>query len=147
MTSQVRECSVARTLDLIGAKWTMLVVRELHLGSHRFDQIVRHTGAPRDILTDRLRKLEANGLVERVQYEDHPPRFEYHLTDLGRGLGPILTMLREFGDRHLAGEDGPPLRVEHSCGHDYQPVLTCRACGEAVRSADLTMHLDTAEAS
>ena len=75
MKSEVRECSVARTLELVGSKWTLLVVRELFLGSHRFDEIVRHTGAPRDILTVRLRCLEAEGLVNRVQYQEHPPRF------------------------------------------------------------------------
>ncbi|MCR1785671.1 helix-turn-helix transcriptional regulator [Nocardioides carbamazepini] len=132
MTSEVRECSVARTLELVGAKWTLLAVRELLLGSHRFEEIVRYTGAPRDILTDRLRRLEAEGLVVRSQYQERPPRFEYHLSDLGRSLIPIIATMREFGDRHLAGADGPPLRLEHSCGEEYHPVLACKACGEVV---------------
>lgn len=139
MTSEVRECSVARTLELVGAKWTLLAVRELLLGSHRFDEIVRYTGAPRDILTARLRRLEAEGLVARVQYEDRPPRFEYHLTDLGRSLIPIIATLREFGDRNLTGVDGPPLHLEHSCGAEYHPVLACRACGEVVRRDEVTV--------
>ena len=137
MVTQVRECSVARTLELIGSKWTLLVVRELLLGSRRFEEIVRFTGGPRDILTDRLRKLEAHGLVTRIQYEQHPPRFEYHLTDLGRSLTPIVTMMREFGDRHLAGEGGPPLRFDHSCGSEFHPVLACKACGEVVRRGEV----------
>ncbi|MDQ4114038.1 MAG: helix-turn-helix transcriptional regulator, partial [Actinomycetota bacterium] len=102
MMTQVRECSVARTLELVGSKWTLLVVRELFLGSRRFEEIARFTGGPRDILTDRLRRLEAHGLVTRIQYEQRPPRFEYHLTDLGRSLAPIIETMREFGDRHLA---------------------------------------------
>lgn len=139
METQVRECSVARTLELVGSKWTLLVVRELLLGSHRFEEIVRFTGGPRDILTDRLRKLEAHGLVSRVQYEQRPPRFEYHLTALGRSLTPIVATMREFGDRHLAGEGGPPLRLDHSCGSEYHPVLACKACGEVVRAGEVEM--------
>ncbi|WP_269305830.1 winged helix-turn-helix transcriptional regulator [Aeromicrobium sp. HA] len=139
MKPDVRECSVARTLDLVGTKWTLLAVREILLGSHRFEEIARYTGAPRDILTDRLRRLEAEGLVARVQYEERPPRFEYHLTDLGRSLIPIIATLREFGDRHLAGSDGPPIRLEHSCGATYHPVMACAACGEVVRRGEVTV--------
>ena len=138
MKMEVRPCSVARTLEFVGAKWTLLVVRELLLGKHRFDEIVRYTGAPRDILTTRLRSLEAEGFVTRVQYEEHPPRFEYHLTDLGRSLGPIVAMMREFGDRHLAGESGPPMRFEHSCGEEYHAVVACKACGQVVRRGEVT---------
>lgn len=137
MTSQVRPCSVARTLEFVGAKWTLLVVRELLLGNHRFDAIVRYTGAPRDILTARLRSLEAEGFVTRVPYEERPPRFEYHLTDLGRSLGPIVATMREFGDRHLAGESGPPMRFRHICGEEYHAVLACSACGQVVRSGEV----------
>lgn len=137
--SDVRECSVARTLELVGAKWTLLAVREMLLGSHRFDEIARRTGAPRDVLTARLRMLETEGLVHRIQYETRPPRFEYHLTDLGRSLTPVIATMREFGDRHLAGESGPPLRFEHSCGAAYQPVLACRACGQVVERGEVTI--------
>jgi DNA-binding HxlR family transcriptional regulator len=137
MKTEVRPCSVARTLEFVGAKWTLLVVRELLLGKHRFDEIVRYTGAPRDILTTRLRSLEAEGFVTRVQYEEHPPRFEYHLTDLGRSLGPIVAMMREFGDRHLTGESGPPMRFEHSCGEEYHAVVACKACGQVVRRGEI----------
>lgn len=137
-TTEVRPCSVARTLELVGAKWTLLVIRELLLGNHRFEAIVRYTGAPRDILTTRLRSLEAEGFLTRVQYEERPPRFEYHLTDLGRSLGPIVATMREFGDRHLAGESGPPMRFEHTCGEEYHAVLACRACGQVVRRGEIT---------
>jgi DNA-binding HxlR family transcriptional regulator len=138
MTSEARPCSVARTLEFVGAKWTLLVVRELLLGNHRFDAIARYTGAPRDILTARLRSLEAEGFVTRVKYEERPPRFEYHLTDLGRSLGPIVATMREFGDRHLAGESGPPMRFQHTCGEEYHAVLACKACGQVVRRGEIT---------
>lgn len=146
MTTEVRPCSVARTLEVVGAKWTLLVVRELLLGNHRFDAIVRYTGAPRDILTTRLRSLEAEGFITRVQYEGRPPRFEYHLTDLGRSLGPIVATMREFGDRHLAGESGPPMRFEHTCGEEYHAVVACRACGHVVRRGEVT-RVDTVTTS
>lgn len=138
MKTQVRPCSVARTLELVGAKWTLLVVRELLLGSHRFDEIARHTGAPRDILTARLRRLEAEGLVTRVQYEERPPRFEYRLTDLGYSLGPIIATMREFGDRHLTDGAEPPALFEHTCGHEYHAVVACKACGQIVGRGEIT---------
>lgn len=136
--TDVRQCSVARTLDVVGEKWSLLAVRELMLGNHRFDEIVRFTGAPRDILTARLRKLEEHGLVERRQYQDRPVRFEYHLTPLGRSLQPVVTMLRDWGDEHLAGDDGPPLVFRHSCGEVLHPVVTCAACAQPVRFADVS---------
>jgi DNA-binding HxlR family transcriptional regulator len=137
MSSDARVCSIARTLELVGAKWTLLVVRELLLGNHRFEDIARLTGAPRDILTARLRTLEAEGLLTRVQYQERPPRFEYHLTALGRSLAPIVATMREFGDRHLAGEAGPPMVFRHTCGDEYHAVVACKACGQVVRSGEV----------
>ena len=137
MSSDVRVCSVARTLELVGAKWTLLAVRELLLGNHRFDDIARLTGAPRDILTTRLRTLEAEGLLTRVQNQERPPRFEYHLTESGLSLAPIVATLREFGDRHLAGEAGPPMVFHHTCGDEFHGVVACRSCGEPVRTGDV----------
>lgn len=128
----VRTCSIARTLDVVGEKWTLLAVRELMLGSRRFEQIVRRTGAPRDILTTRLRKLKEHGLVERVQYQSRPDRFEYRLTDLGWSLDKVITMLRDWGDAHLAGPEGPPVVFRHSCGEVYRPRTVCAACGDEV---------------
>lgn len=135
----VRECSIARTLDVVGERWSLLAVRELMLGSHRFEQIVRHTGAPRDILTARLRKLEEHGLVERVLYHERPARYEYRLTPLGTSLQPVITALRAWGDEHLAGPDGPPVVFRHSCGEVLRPTVVCAACGEEVRGRDLTL--------
>ncbi|MCW2855820.1 MAG: HxlR family transcriptional regulator [Marmoricola sp.] len=135
----VRQCSIARTLDVVGEKWSLLAVRELMLGTHRFDEIVRYTGAPRDILTARLRKLEEHGLVERRQYSERPPRFEYHLTPSGKSLLPIITTLRDWGDEHLAGDDGPPVVFRHSCGADLKAEVTCAACHQPVRAQDMSV--------
>ena len=137
MSSEVRVCSIARTLELVGAKWTLLVVRELLLGNHRFDDIARFTGAPRDILTTRLRSLEAEGLLTRVQYQERPPRFECHLTELQQSLAPIDATMRALGDRHLTGEARPPMAFRHTCGDEFHGVLACQSCGQAVRTGEV----------
>jgi DNA-binding HxlR family transcriptional regulator len=131
-----RSCSIARTLELIGEKWALLALREVFLGVRRFDAIQRNTGAPRDILSARLRKLVAAGLLERRQYQDHPARFEYRLTEPGRELLPVLLTLMHWGDRYLADGD-PPLTYRHRCGADMEPVLVCNACGDPVVRRDL----------
>ncbi|MGA3489853.1 winged helix-turn-helix transcriptional regulator [Micromonosporaceae bacterium DT55] len=135
--TEVRECSVARTLEVVGEKWTLLAVRELMLGNSRFEQITRYTGAPRDILTTRLRKLEANGLLERVPYQERPTRYEYRLTRLGWSLAPLVTMMRAWGDAHLAGPEGPPVGFLHSCGAQLTPVLHCATCQKPLRPEDV----------
>jgi DNA-binding HxlR family transcriptional regulator len=125
-----RACTAAAALAVIGEKWSLLVVRELAFGIHRFDAIVQNTGAPRDILTSRLRSLESSGVVEKRQYSERPPRFEYHLTEAGRELRPILLSLGQWGSRWAA--DAPPVSWEHTCGETLEVVHTCKACGEAV---------------
>lgn len=131
-SSDVRECSIARTLDLVGERWSLLALRELFLGSFRFQEIVRRTGAPRDILTARLRKLEDRGLIARSAYQDRPLRYEYRLTPLGESLAPVLTVLRDWGDQHLAGPDGPPAVFTHACGAILRGVVICAKCGEEI---------------
>jgi DNA-binding HxlR family transcriptional regulator len=132
-----RPCSVADALSVIGEKWSLLVIRELAFGVHRFDDIARNTGAPRDILTSRLRRLESAGVVEKRQYQERPPRFGYHLTPAGKELRPVLISLGRWGSR-WAGQDRPALAYEHECGHDLQLVHTCSACGGEVTGDDVT---------
>jgi DNA-binding HxlR family transcriptional regulator len=133
-TSEPRACSIARTLDIVGEKWALLALREVFLGDRRFDEMVRRTGAPRDTLAARLRTLTAAGVLERRPYSEHPARFEYHLTDAGRDLYPVISTLMRWGDKYLADQDGPPLVLEHSCGHQLVPELVCQACGEPLQS-------------
>jgi DNA-binding HxlR family transcriptional regulator len=134
--TQPRVCSIARTLEIVGEKWALLAVREVFLGNRRFDEMVRRTGAPRDTLAARLRTLIGAGILERRQYSEHPARYEYRLTEAGLDLYPVIATLMRWGDKHLAGEDGPPLVLEHHCGHRFVAQLTCEACGEPVRPAD-----------
>jgi DNA-binding HxlR family transcriptional regulator len=96
-----RICSIADALDVVGERWSLLVLRELAFGVHRFQDIQVNTGAPRETLALRLRKLEETGIIERRRYSDHPPRDEYLLTAAGRDLTPVLTALREWGERHV----------------------------------------------
>jgi DNA-binding HxlR family transcriptional regulator len=131
-----RVCSIARTLDIVGEKWALLAVREAFLGNGRFDEMVRKTGAPRDTLAARLRTLVGAGILERRQYCEHPARYEYRLTEAGRDLYPVIAALMRWGDVHLAGEDGPPVILEHSCGHRLVTRLVCEACGEPVEARD-----------
>lgn len=133
-----RPCSIAATLALVGEKWALLAVREIALGNRRFDAIVRNTGAPRDRMASRLRALEAAGVVERRPYSERPPRFEYHLTEAGRELRPVLQVLREWGDRWAV--DAPPAAFVHAtCGHDLALAVTCRHCGEVVTGDDVRL--------
>lgn len=134
LTTQPRECSVARTLDIVGEKWALLAVREVFLGNRRFDEMVRRTGAPRDTLAARLRTLTGTGILKRQQYSAHPARFEYHLTKAGRDLYPVIQTLMRWGDRYLAGDDEPPLVLEHHCGERLVPQLVCEACGEPLQA-------------
>jgi DNA-binding HxlR family transcriptional regulator len=132
-----RVCSVAGALDVVGEKWSLLVVRELFLGSRRFTDIAANTGAPRDVLTQRLRRLEELGVVERRAYSDRPPRHEYFLTAAGKDLRPVIMALKDWGDTHVMHEQLPPV-LEHTCGELFRPRMHCAACGEPAYARDLT---------
>jgi DNA-binding HxlR family transcriptional regulator len=129
-----RDCSIARALGMIGERWTLLALREITLGQRRFDQIVRGTGASRDILSARLHKLVEAGVLERRLYETHPPRYEYVPTEAGRALQPILLGLADWGDRY-ATQGPPPTTWEHDCGAELHPQTVCAHCGRPVTSA------------
>jgi DNA-binding HxlR family transcriptional regulator len=131
---------VAAALNLIGEKWSLLAIREIAFGNKRFDMIARNTGAPRDRLAARLRALEAGGVITRRQYSEHPARYEYQLTEAGRELRTVLTALRAWGDK-WAIDAPPPNAFEHTCGHDLDPAMICRHCGEEVDPGDLKLRV------
>ncbi|KOV81451.1 helix-turn-helix domain-containing protein [Nocardia sp. NRRL S-836] len=132
-----RTCSIANALEVIGERWSLLALREVFFGNHRFDQIAANTGASRDVLAARLKKLVAAGVLERCQYSEHPPRHEYVLTDSGRSLHNVMLMLKEWGDAYVT--EGPlPLVWEHSCGNVLEPRVVCAHCGEEATPESLT---------
>jgi DNA-binding HxlR family transcriptional regulator len=129
-------------MNLVGEKWSLLAVREIAFGNRRFDAIARNTGAPRDRLTARLRALEAGGVIARRQYSEHPPRYEYVLTQAGKELRSVLTALRAWGDK-WAIDAPPPSVFDHTCGHELDPAVVCRHCGTEVDPGDLTLRVLT----
>ncbi|WP_217242103.1 helix-turn-helix domain-containing protein [Streptomyces sp. AC555_RSS877] len=137
-TKDPRPCSIADTLALVGEKYSLLVLREVCLGNNRFDQLVRNIGAPRDILATRLRRLVDAGILTKEAYSERPQRFAYRPTQAGLELEPVLMTLMAWGDRHLRKDHDRPMLVQHSCGSELAPVVTCRACGDPVRHEDLT---------
>jgi DNA-binding HxlR family transcriptional regulator len=102
-----RPCPIAASLELVGERWALLVVREIALGSTRFGDIVRGTGAPRDRIAARLKTLEAAGVIGRTAYQDRPERFDYHLTESGQDLLSVLDALLVWGDKHVVAPDDP----------------------------------------
>ncbi len=135
--TEPRRCSIARTLEIVDEKLALLAVRELFLGCRRFEEMVHNTGAPLDTLAARLRTLVSAGVLERRRYCDHPPRDEYVLTDEGRDLYPVTLTLMQWGDRHRAAGDGPPLVLEHRCGARLDPVLVRGTCNAQVSMLDV----------
>ncbi|MDP9346999.1 MAG: helix-turn-helix transcriptional regulator [Actinomycetota bacterium] len=101
-TSIPRDCPITDALDVVGERWSLLVLRELTLGVRRFSDVRRNLGAPPQILTARLRRLEAEGVITRRRYSEHPPRAEYVLTAKGEALGPVLDALYDWGREHGA---------------------------------------------
>ena len=132
-----RICSIADALSIVGDRYSLLIVREIGYGYVRFKDLAAFTGAPRDVLTSRLRRLEGVGVLERVMYSERPPRFEYHLTDAGGALRPIVLALKEWGDRQL-NPGAEPVVFEHTCGAEFHPLTVCAACGAPVGTGELT---------
>jgi DNA-binding HxlR family transcriptional regulator len=133
------DCSVAQCLEVVGEWWSMLIVRDIFLGARRFDEIAERLGISRNILNQRLAHLVGHGILEKVPYSEHPPRHEYRLTGKGRDLWPVLTALRQWGDKHAA-PDGPPLQMAHKgCGNVVDAVMTCSRCGQRIGAGDVTV--------
>ena len=125
------DCSIARTLGIVGSRWTLLVLRDLFAGITRFDAIQADLGISRKVLAERLASLEQDGVVERRAYQDNPPRHDYLLTRKGSELGSVLLAMIAWGDRWEAGADGPPLLFRHEqCGQVTHAVAACSECGE-----------------
>jgi DNA-binding HxlR family transcriptional regulator len=126
-------CSIARTMDVIGEPWSPLILRDVWVGINRFDQLQSDLGISSKVLTERLKWLAEQGVIERRAYQDRPQRFEYLLTPKGSELCTVLMAMTAWGDRHLAGPEGPPVLLRHTtCGHHFTPELRCSHCGDTV---------------
>ena len=131
-------CSVARTLSVVGDRWTLLILRDAFLRTRRFEDFQTSLGITRHRLADRLAKLVEAGIFERVRYQEAPERFEYRLTEKGRDLYPVIASLVAWGDRWMAGKSGPPLELAHrECGHVMTPTFACSECGKALGARDV----------
>lgn len=135
------KCSLARSLAVVGDRWTLLILREAFLRVRRFDAFQVRLGIARRVLTERLAGLVEDGVLERVAYQQRPERFEYCLTDKGLALYPVILALVHWGDAFYADDNGPPVLHRHKgCGHDFRSVLTCSECGEAIGAKDVVAH-------
>lgn len=140
-------CSVARSVAVIGDRWTLMILRDCFLGVRRFEDFERRLGISRSIIADRLKTLTDDGVLRRDVYQDRPVRHEYRLTEKGLALHPVIMAIVHWGDVHYAGDAGPPLIHRHkACGCDFAPVQTCSACGEAVSARDVEVRSSTAQA-
>ncbi|MEU6037933.1 helix-turn-helix domain-containing protein [Actinomadura sp. NPDC047616] len=132
-------CSIGRTLEVVGHWWSPLIVRDVHLGLHRFDDIAGNLGISRNLLTRRLDDLVAAGILERRRYQDRPPRYEYHLAEAGRDLVPVLMAMMAWGDKWQTPPGGPPaLLVHDACGREFTPRVCCSECGAEITAGTVT---------
>jgi DNA-binding HxlR family transcriptional regulator len=138
-TYEDQNCSIARSLEVLGDRWTILVMREAFMRVRRFDDFQRNLGIARNVLSDRLARLVDEGLLERRRYQERPERFEYRLTEKGVDLWPTVITLMKWGDRYYAPPEGAPRIVRHrGCGGEVTGQLTCERCGRMLTAREVT---------
>jgi DNA-binding HxlR family transcriptional regulator len=137
-------CAIARSMAVLGERWTIVILRSAFLGARRFEDYQSSTGIARNILTDRLKTLVEHEILERRPYAEHPGRtlYEYRLTEKGLELYPMLVSLMQWGNKYGGFEDGPPVELEHkTCGHYTTPQLVCSECGEPLHAREVRAHV------
>jgi DNA-binding HxlR family transcriptional regulator len=131
-------CSIASALEVVGERWTLLIVRNVNLGMHRFEELQEQLGIARNVLASRLESLVANEILERRPYGERPVRHGYWLTEKGRDLWPVLMELLQWGDKHAASPAGPPVVVRHvGCGGTLGPHRACTRCDALLEREDV----------
>ena len=131
-------CSIAAALEIVGDRWTILILRDAFRGIRRFDELRRDLDIPRAVLSERLRRLVEHGVLVKRSYQERPVRYEYRLTPMGLQLSPILVALMQWGDRWLPGEDGPPtLLVHERCGTEIDLGFYCWTCEQSFTPTDI----------
>ncbi|GAC1321823.1 MAG: helix-turn-helix domain-containing protein [Thermoleophilaceae bacterium] len=133
-------CSIARSLEIIGERWTLLILRDALLGLTRFEEFQDSLGIASNVLSNRLKLLCDEAVLERVADAQRPGRPKYVLTDKGRELGPALIVLMKWGDRHYPTPNGPPRLTLHAdCGGSIGPDLRCDRCGKQPKAAEIEL--------
>jgi DNA-binding HxlR family transcriptional regulator len=130
-------CSVAGTLEVIGERWTLLIVRDAFMGARRFEHFQRRTGAARNVLANRLNLLVEEGIFRKVPYQEHPVRYEYRLTEKGIDLWPVIVSLLQWGDRHIYPGRAPVLLAHRKCGGAVNDHRICDTCGTQLSARDV----------
>jgi len=132
-------CSIAGVLEAVGDRWAVLIVRDLSLGLSRYEDLRRSTGVTNATLSDRLKHLEDNELIERRQYQLNPERYEYALTPKGQDIILVIQALAQVGDKWaVSGNAGPPLKfVDRKTGHMVKLAMVDKETGQRVRAQDL----------
>jgi DNA-binding HxlR family transcriptional regulator len=131
-------CSVADALEVVGERWSLLIVRDVMLGLRRFDEMQAHLGIARNVLQTRLTRLIEQGVLERRLYQERPKRYEYRLTEKGLDLWPTVFALMRWGDTHGDSDAGPPVLVEHrGCGGAVDDHRICARCGARLSVRDV----------
>ena len=136
---QDEACPIARTMSVVGDRWTFLILRDALRGISRFEEFHQRLKCSRATLADRIALLVERGVLEREQYETHPPRHDYRLTEMGRALAPVMMTMSQWAETWLPVSGKQRIkRVHRGCGHAFQPVLHCSECGERVMPGDVT---------
>jgi len=134
---KTQTCSIAGALEVVGERWSLLIVRDVFLGLRRFDQIQANLGIARNVLQARLQRLIGQGVLERIPYQERPPRYEYRLTEKGIDLWPTVVSLMQWGDRHTPPAGGPAVVLEHrGCGGRVDEHRICEKCGKPMSARD-----------
>jgi DNA-binding HxlR family transcriptional regulator len=132
-------CSIAGTLEVLGERWTLLVIRDVFNGNRRFDQIRESLGVARNVLSARLQWLVDEEILEKRPYQERPTRYEYFLTQKGLDLWPVMISLLHWGDRYLSEGEGPPVLIVHKgCGGTVNDRRICERCGKALEVREAT---------
>jgi DNA-binding HxlR family transcriptional regulator len=133
-------CSIARVLEVIGDRWTLLILRDAFGGLRRFQEFEQSLGLSKHVLSERLERLVEEGLLERRRYQERPERYEYRLTEKGRGLWKVFLQLTLWGDEHYPAEGGRVrINLHRGCGGEIDDRFHCERCGEELEREDLEL--------
>jgi DNA-binding HxlR family transcriptional regulator len=134
---ETQTCSIAGALEVVGERWSLLIVRDIFLGVRRFDELQRQLGIARNVLQARLTRLIEQGVLEKRPYQERPPRHEYLLTEKGLDLWPMIVALMQWGDRYAAPAGGPAVVIRHrGCGGALDEHRICEKCGTPMDARD-----------